>query len=49
MAHQTRGVANLRGDRLTVWESFNVYDDKIHAGEAFMRILPVEKRNGGWE
>jgi hypothetical protein len=26
-----------------------VYDAQIHAVEAFMRILPVEKRNGGWE
>jgi hypothetical protein len=26
-----------------------VYDGQIHAVEAFMRILPVEKRNGGWE
>jgi hypothetical protein len=32
-----------------VWETFKVYDGKIHAVEAFMRILPVEKRNGGWE
>lgn len=37
------------GDQLTVWESFKVYDGQIHAVEAFMRILPVEKRNGGWE
>jgi hypothetical protein len=34
---------------LTVWEMFKVYDGKIHAVEAFMRILPVKKRNGGWE
>ena len=26
-----------------------VYDGQIHAVEAFMRILPVEKRNGGWQ
>jgi hypothetical protein len=37
------------GDQLTVWESFKVYDGKSHAVEAFMRILPFEKRNGGWE
>jgi hypothetical protein len=37
------------GDQLTVWETFKVYDSQIHAVEAFMRILPVEKRNGGWE
>lgn len=37
------------GDQLTVWEAFKVYDGKIHAVEAFMRILPVAKRNGGWE
>ena len=43
------GVSKRGGDQLTVWESFKVYDGKIHAVEAFMRILPVEKRNGGWE
>jgi len=43
------GVRERGGDQLTVWESFKVYDSKIHAVEAFMRILPVEKRNGGWE
>jgi hypothetical protein len=37
------------GDQLTVWETFKVYDGKIHAVEAFMRILPVAQRNGGWE
>ncbi|MBZ5579205.1 MAG: hypothetical protein LAP40_21805 [Acidobacteriia bacterium] len=43
------GASKRGGDQLTVWESFKVYDGKIHAVEAFMRILPVEKRNGGWE
>ncbi len=43
------GVSQRGDDQLTVWESFKVYDGKIHAVEAFMRILPVEKRNGGWE
>ena len=43
------GVRERGGDQLTVWESFKVYDGQIHAVEAFMRILPVEKRNGGWE
>ena len=43
------GVSKRGGDQLTVWETFKVYDGKIHAVEAFMRILPVEKRNGGWE
>jgi hypothetical protein len=43
------GVREKGGDQLTVWETFKVYDGKIHAVEAFMRILPVEKRNGGWE
>lgn len=43
------GVAREGGDQLTVWEMFKVYDGRIHAVEAFMRILPVEKRNGGWE
>ena len=43
------GVREKGGDQLTVWEMFKVYDGQIHAVEAFMRILPVEKRNGGWE
>jgi hypothetical protein len=43
------GVREKGGDQLTVWETFKVYDGQIHAVEAFMRILPVEKRNGGWE
>jgi hypothetical protein len=43
------GVRAEGGDQLTVWETFKVYDGKIHAVEAFMRILPVDKRNGGWE
>ena len=42
------GVRERGGDQLTVWESFKVYDGQIHAVEAFMRILPFEKRNGGW-
>jgi hypothetical protein len=43
------GVRERGGDQLTVWETFKVYDGKIHAVEAFMRILPIAKRNGGWE
>ncbi len=43
------GVRESGGDQLTVWESFKVYDGKIHAVEAFMKVLPVELRNGGWE
>lgn len=43
------GVRERGGDQLTVWETFKVFDRQIHAVEAFMRILPVEKRNGGWE
>ena len=43
------GVQKEGGDQLTVWETFKVYDGQIHAVEAFMRILPVDKRNGGWE
>jgi hypothetical protein len=43
------GVSERGGDQLTVWETFKVYDGKIHAVEAFMRILPFEKRNGGWQ
>jgi hypothetical protein len=43
------GVRESGGDQLTVWEAFKVYDGKIHAVEAFMRILPFEKLNGGWQ
>jgi hypothetical protein len=43
------GVREKGGDQLTVWETFKVYDGQIHAVEAFMRILPFEKRNGGWQ
>jgi len=43
------GVRERGGDQLTVWETFKVYGGQIHAVEAFMRILPVEKRNGGWQ
>jgi hypothetical protein len=43
------GVQKSGGDQLTVWEMFKVYDGQLHAVEAFMRILPIEKRNGGWE
>src|SRR5262249_58961284 len=43
------GVRERGGGQLTVWETVKVYDSTIHPVEAFMRILPVEKRNGGWE
>lgn len=43
------GVRQEGGDQLTVWESFKVYDGRIHAVEAFMKILPIELRSGGWE
>jgi hypothetical protein len=43
------GVREKGGDQLTVWESFKVFDGKIHAVEAFMRILPFAQRNGGWQ
>lgn len=43
------GVRERGGDQLTVWEAFKVFDGQIHAVEAFMRILPFDKRNGGWE
>ncbi len=42
------GVRERGGDQLTVWEAFKVYDGQIHAVEAFMRILPFERRNGAW-
>ena len=37
------------GDQLTAFEAFKVYDGKLHAVEAFIRILPIEKRDGGWK
>jgi hypothetical protein len=43
------GVRESGGDQLTVWEAFKVFDRQIHAVEAFMRILPIERRNGGWQ
>jgi hypothetical protein len=43
------GARQEGGDQLTVWESFKVYDGQIHAVEAFMKILPVALRSGGWE
>ena len=43
------GVRERGGDQLTVWEMFKVYDGQIHAVEAFMRILPIDNRNGGWQ
>jgi hypothetical protein len=43
------GVRESGGDQLTVWEAFKVYDGQIHAVEAFMKILPIEQRNGGWQ
>ncbi|HEX7081487.1 MAG TPA: hypothetical protein VF329_10770 [Gammaproteobacteria bacterium] len=43
------GVREEGGDQLTVWESFKVYDGQIHAVEAFMKVLPIELRWGGWE
>ena len=42
------GAREEGGDQLTVWEAFKVYAGQIHAVEAFMRILPVELRSGGW-
>jgi hypothetical protein len=35
-------------DKLTAWEMFKVYDGKIHAVEAFMRVFPPEQDLGGW-
>ena len=43
------GVQREGGDQLTAFEAFKVFDGKLHAVEAFIRILPIEKRNGGWE
>src|SRR5690606_22083770 len=42
------GAQQEGGDQLTVWEAFKVYDGQIHAVEAFMKILPIALRSGGW-
>lgn len=42
------GVQREGGDQLTAFEAFKVFDGKLHAVEAFIRILPIEKRDGGW-
>jgi hypothetical protein len=43
------GVQKEGGDQLTAFEAFKFYGGKLHAVEAFIRILPIEKRKGGWE
>lgn len=43
------GVRQEGGDQLTAFEAFKVFDGQIHAVEAFIRILPIEKRDGGWK
>ena len=44
----TRGVG-IHRDQLTAFEAFKFYGGQLHAVEAFIRILPIEKRKGGWE
>ena len=43
------GVRQEGGDQLTAFEAFKFYDGQMHAVEAFIRILPIEKRDGGWK
>jgi hypothetical protein len=43
------GVREEGGDQLTAFEAFKVFDGQMHAVEAFIRILPIEKRDGGWK
>ena len=43
------GVRQEGGDQLTAFEAFKFYGGQLHAVEAFIRILPIEKRDGGWE
>ncbi|HEY6926217.1 MAG TPA: hypothetical protein VI653_22225 [Steroidobacteraceae bacterium] len=43
------GVREPTGDQLTAFEAFKVYDQQIHAVEAFIRILPLELAKGGWD
>jgi hypothetical protein len=41
-------VRDTAPDKLTAFEAFKIYDGHIHAVEAFLRILPPELANGGW-
>ena len=41
-------VSGPGSDKLTAWEMFKIYDGKIHAVEAYMRVLPPEQDLGGW-
>jgi hypothetical protein len=43
------GVRQEGGDQLTAFEAFKFYGGQLHAVEAFIRILPIEKRDGGWK
>jgi hypothetical protein len=43
------GVREPNGDQLTAFEAFKFYDGKIHAVEAYIRILPLELAKGGWD
>ena len=43
------GVRQEGGDQLTAFEAFKFYGGQLHAVEAFIKILPIEKRKGGWE
>src|SRR5262245_54615063 len=43
------GVREPTGDQLTAFEAFKVFDGHIHAVEAFIRILPLELAQGGWD
>ena len=43
------GVRQEGGEQLTAFEAFKFYDGKLRAVEAFIRILPIEKRDGGWK
>jgi len=41
-------VSGPGSNRLTAWEAFKVYGDKIHMVEAFIRLFPPELDLGGW-
>jgi len=43
------GAREEGGDQLTAFEAFKVFDGQMHAVEAFIRILPIDKRKGGWD
>jgi hypothetical protein len=42
------GSTRTKGDSLIAWEGFKIYGGKIHAVEAFMRVMPLGTPSG-WD